>query len=519
MTATDAQVRILMRERRKGRRQEQAAAKANLGSRNTVAKYEGLGRLPSQLKRPRVYRTRPDEFAADWPRVEQMLQDAPELEAKALFEWLCAEQPRPGGTRYTPGQLRTFQRRVTAWRGLHQTQVATLEQIHEPGEIMEMDGVWLSELDVTIAGQFFKHMLIHCVLAYSNWEWGRVVQSESLGAVRLGLQSSLLKLGYVPQIVQCDNSSAATRRLGMQEESAEGKPRTYTLDYLHLLDHYGLVPQTIHVANPNENGDVESSHGVLLRALKQALLLRGSREFATIESYESFLFGLMDRRNRTRQARLAEEMAVMKPLQATPLATSVKHKVRVSRGSLIQMLHKTYSVPTSLIGKEVTVYVHEWSLDVYYAGQLVDTLPRLIGQQLHQVNYRHLIDTLLRKPGGFRRYRFREDLFPRLIFRCAWEQLNSWHTPRRADLIYLRVLHLAAYTLESDVAAALEGLVERGRPWDENEVKAWLGHPQGVGPEDSLRLVPEVNRGVVELSQYDRLLTLAECQEGVYEPA
>lgn len=247
--------------------------------------------------------------------------------------------------------------------------------------------------------------------------------------------------------------------------------------------------------------------------------MRGSREFATIESYESFLFALMDRRNCTRRVRLAEEVAVMKPLQASPLATSVKHKVRVSRGSLIQMLHKTYSVPTSLIGKEVTVYVHEWSLDVYYAGHLVDTLPRLIGQKLHQVNYRHLIDTLLRKPGGFRRYRFREDLFPRLIFRRAWEQLNDWHTPRRADLIYLRVLHLAAYTLESDVAAALEGLVERGQPWDENDVKAWLGGPLRARPEEALLGVPEVNRGVVELGQYDQLLTFVPSQEVAHEPA
>jgi hypothetical protein len=507
MTATDVQVRILMRERQKGRTQEQAAAKANLSSRNTVARYEELGRLPSQLKRPRAYRTRPDAFAEDWPRIEEMLQDAPELEAKALFEWLCAEQPG----KYQAQQLRTFQRRVTVWRGLNQPRVATLEQVHEPGEVMEMDGVWLSELKVTIAGQPFKHMLIHCVLAYSNWEWGRVVQSESLGAVRLGLQSSLLQLGYVPRIVQTDNSSAATRRLGIQEESEEGRRRTYTVDYLHLLDHYGLEPQSIHVGNPNENGDVEAANGVLRNAFKQALLLRGSREFDTIEEYERFLGAIMAKRNRQRQARLAEEMAVMKPLQATPLASSVKEQVRVSGGGLIQVLGKTYSVPTSLMGRMVTVYVHEWSLDVYYAGHLVDTLPRLIGQKAHQINYRHLIDSLLRKPGGFRRYRFRDDLFPRLIFRRAWEQLNQWYPPRRADLIYLRVLHLAARTLESDVAAALEVLVEQGQPWDEQAVA------QGTAPEPVS--VPAVECGPIELSQYDQLLSFVPSQEVAHDCA
>jgi hypothetical protein len=206
----------------------------------------------------------------------------------------------------------------------------------------------------------------------------------------------------------------------------------------------------------------------------------------------------MDKRNKQRQERLAEEIAVMKPLKATPLATGIKHKVRVSSGSLIRVLKKSYSVPTSLIGKDVTVYVHEWSLDVYYAGQLVDTLPRLIGQKTHHINYRHLIDTLLRKPGGFRQYRYREDLFPQLIFRQAWEQLNQWHPPRRADIIYLRVLKLAARTFESDVATTLEMLVNRGQNWDETDVTSLVA-PEPVA-------VPQLNRGEVELGHYDQLL-------------
>lgn len=494
MTATDAQVRILMRERKKGRTQEQAAAKANLKSRKTVGKYEQLGQLPSQLKQLRSYRTRPDAFAEDWPAMEQMLRDAPQLEAKALFEWLMEQKP----DKYQANQLRTFQRRVARWRALNEPQIATLAQIHEPGELMELDGTWLTALSVTIQGHPFKHMLIHCVLSYSNWEWGRVVQSESLGAVRLGLQGALLKLGYVPRLVQTDNSSAATQRLGIRPAQEGDSGRAYTRDYLHLLENYGLEPQTTHTESPNENADVESAHGALKRALEQELLLRGSREFADVESYEHFLFQVMDKRNKQREERLAEEIAVMRPLKATPLADSIKRKVRVSSGSLIRVLKKTYSVPTSLIGKQVTVYIHEWSLDVYYAGQLVETLPRLVGQQSHRINYRHLVDTLLRKPGGFRRYRFREDLFPQLVFRRAWEQLNQWHAPRRADIIYLRILHLAARTLESDVAAALEQLVDSGRRWAEADVKKMV-EPEPIA-------VPHLNRGNVELEHYDQLL-------------
>jgi hypothetical protein len=491
MTATDAQVRIAMRERKKGKNQEQAAAKANLHSRKTVSKYEKSELLPSQLEKPRTYRTRPDTFAEDWPVLEKMLTAAPELEAKTLFDWLCEQRP----DKYQEGQLRTLQRRVTNWRALNQEQTATLDQVREPGEMMQLDGTWMTELGVTIGGQPFKHMLIHSVLPYSNWEWGRVAQSESLSAVRLGLQSALLKLGYVPRIIQTDNSSAATRRLRSDEE---GRERPYTDEYLALLAHYSLKPQTIHLGASNENGDVEASNGKLKQSVDQQLLLRGSRDFESLAAYETFLFDIMDKRNKRREARLSEELAVMRPLSVTPLANHSKQRARVSQGSLIRVLEKTYSVPTSLIGKMVTVVIDEWSLEIYYAGQLVDRIPRIIGNEAHRVNYRHVIDSLLRKPGGFRRYRYREDLFPSLIFRQAWEALDRRCAPRRADLTYLRILHLAARHLECDVAAALELLLADGQTWSEADVAELLRVEMAAAP----LLAPPV----VELRLYDQLL-------------
>ena len=494
MAATDTQVRIAMRERARGKTQVQAAAKANLRSRQTVARYEQLEQYPGEMKRPRTYRTHADAFAEDWPAVAEMLRNAPGLEAKALFEWLCEQQPG----KYQESQLRTFQRRVERWRGLNQSQVASLEQIRVPGETIQLDGTWMTELGVTIRGELFQHLFIHCVLPYSNWEWGRVVQSESLAAVRLGLQSSLRKLGYVPESVQTDNSAAATRRLGIAEEVEAGQRRGYTVGYLQLLEHYGLEPASTHVGNPNENGDVEAQNGALKRAVKQQLLLRGSCDFDDIEAYEAFLFAVMVKRNRGRQTQLDEEIAVMRPVPATPLTISVVQKVRVSRGGLIRVLKKTYSVPTSLMGKEVTVHIQEWTVDVYYAGQWVERLPRVIGGQSHHINYRHLIDSLLRKPGGFRNYRFREDLFPRLVFRQAWEQLQQWHSPRRADLLYLQILHLAARTLEEDVAIALELLVQSGQSWNTEDVKRLL-EPETVTP-------PQLETGTIELSLYDQLL-------------
>jgi hypothetical protein len=494
VTATNAQVGIIMRERQKGRTQEQAAARANLKSRKTVAKYEQLGQLPGELKRTRTYRTWPDSFVEDWELVAGMLQDAPELEAKALFEWLCEQRP----AQYNEGQLRTFQRRVTNWRGLNVPQVAILAQQRRPGEVLQTDGTWLTELGLTLNGAPFKHLLIHSVLPYSNWEWGRIAQSESLAAIRLGVQSTLLKLGRVPRYHQTDNSSAATRRLGITEAGGGSDGRAYTKGYQQLMAHFGMEARSTHVGNPNENGDIEASNGGLKAALAQHLLLRGSSDFADMTAYENFLFDVMERRNRRRQERLAEELAVMKPLTATPLTTSSIQRVAVSNGSLIRVLKNSYSVPTSLIGRQVTVHIHEWSIEVYYAGQRVEILPRLVGEQKHHVNYRHLIDTLLCKPGGFRDYRYRDDLFPTLVFRRAWEALNNRLSPRQADLTYLRVLRLAARTMESEVAVALELLLESGERWDERDVERLI--------QPDLPTPPALARGEVNLAVYDQLL-------------
>jgi hypothetical protein len=157
-------------------------------------------------------------------------------------------------------------------------------------------------------------------------------------------------------------------------------------------------------------------------------------------------------------------------------------------------------VPTSLIGKMVVVYTHEWSLEVYYASQLVERIPRLIGADVHRVNYRHVIDSLLRKPGGFRNYRYRDDLFPSLVFRQAWEALDKRYSPRRADLTYLRILHLAARHLECDVAAALELLLaeEENATWSDLDVAEML----------TMRVMetPNLTQPIVELHLYDQLL-------------
>lgn len=500
MTVTDAQVRLIMKERNNGKTQEQAAVKANVRSRKTVQKYEQLGQMPSELKQPRTHRTRVDPFETDWVELEKKLEEAPELEAKALFEWLCEQD----GAKYKQGQLRTLQRHISNWRAINRTQILILDQVHQPGEVLQTDGTCMNELKVTIQGEIFEHILIHSVLPYSNWEWGRVVQSESLLAIRLGLQSTLIKLGYVPQVHQTDNSTAATHKLGLDGRHKNLQERGFNEEYLQLLAHYGLEGRTTHIASPNEDGDIESSNGGLKRAVKQHLLLRGSRDFTSIATYETFLFGIMEKRNAGRQQKLAEELAVMKPLRVAPWPHMRELNVRVGSNGILRVGANGYTVPSGLKGKRVNVRIYEWQIEIWYANQRVETLPRLTGNHHYHINYRHVIDSLLRKPGGFRNYRYHEDLFPQEVFRQAWEALKAYLPPRKADMAYLRILKQAALGLETDVTQALTLLLARKTNWDDSTLAELLQRP-------AQQTIPDLIPQVVNLSIYDQLLMPEAC--------
>ena len=497
---TDAQVRKLMSEYQKHGHVERAALRAGM-HRNTASKYLKTGKLSSQMKAPRDWRTRDDPFAEDWPEVAQRLGDAPELEAKTLFEDL--QRRHPG--RYDDGQLRTLQRRVRDWRAEHgPRKTVFFAQEHRPGEAMQTDFTDAAQLGVTLAGEAFDHLLCHCVLPYSNWGFATVCRSESYAALRRGIQAAVFELGRVPEWLQTDNSTAATHKLGETGEQIEGfdelpKDRRFNDEYLALIRHLGMKPRTIQVGEKEQNGDVESLNRSLKSRLKQHLLLRGSRDFASREEYEAWIVGLQRRANRLREKRLVEELAAMRELRVERLAEHSEHQVRVTSWCTIRVKAKTYSVPSRMIGEVVTVRLFEERLEVLYGGRVQLETERVRGARTRRIDYRHMIWSLVKKPGAFARYRYREELFPSPTFRRAYDALEAARAASTADREYLRVLHLAAATLESEVENALEGLLAAGEVPDFEHVRPLV--EGACRPE-----VPSVEPLEVDLGEYDALL-------------
>jgi hypothetical protein len=491
---TDREVQELFRAYAKIRRKGRAAMKGNM-SRNTGAKYLNAGKLPSELKAKRHWRTHPDAFAEVWDEAKELLTWAPELEAKAIFEYLREEH----GLAFSDGQLRSFQRRVRAWRALEgPDKEVFFAQEHRPGEALQWDFWDAGELGVTVAGEAFPHLLFHLVLPYSNWEHASICRSESMLAIRLGFNRALRKLQHVPRFGQSDSSSAATHRLGAEEELRTGKGRWFNKEYQDLIEHYGITPRTIKLGESQQNGDVEALHNGMKGRMRQYLLLRGSRDFKSAEAYQAWVDAVLEKANAYRAPRVAEELKHMRPLKATLVPEYREQAALVGYGSTINVQRNVYSVWSRLIGEEVRVRLFEERIEVYFRGTLQLTAPRCRGQRQACIDYRHIIHALVRKPGAFERYRYREEMFPTTMFRRTYDMLSQRRDTYHAAKEYLLILKLAAETMESDVGTALELLLETGEPFTVDDVRKLVGNT----PTEIPALAPLV----VRLEEYDALL-------------
>jgi transposase len=489
---TNKQYQRLMSEYQQTGKIVVSAMKADVHP-ETARKYIEAGQPPDQLQAKHTWRTRPDPVSAIWPEAQRMLERAPELEAKELFEYLCGLQGEEVGV--DASALRTFQRRVQSWRLQHgQDKEVFFAQEHFPGRVMQLDWTNANALEVTIQGRQLDHLLCHSVLTYSNWEWATRCQSESLLSLRHGLQESLHRLGAVPQRLQIDNTSAATHRVG-------SGGREFNPDFVSLVRHYGMKPQTIGVDCPDQNGDVESLNGHLKRRLEQHLLLRGYRDFESVGAYDVFVAEVLDQANQTRRRRLAEEYPVMRALPPSRLSEYDELRCPVSQHSTIRVKKVVYSVPARLIGQEVRVEVYEMAVNIFHGRELLLSLPRACGDRGAVIDYRHIIEHLLRKPGAFPHYVHREELFPDSTFRRAYDRLVADHGERAGRLEYLHLLKLAAELGESAINSLVGEWSGPMQPckWTVLQMRRFLDleDPRGV-PEVTLE---------PELASYDALLS------------
>lgn len=484
MTCTKNQLRILFRSS-KTQTQEGAAAKAGMCVR-TARRYRKKGEPMLEKPEWKWRQTHKDVFADEWSKLESMLRTDPGLQAQTLMQWLIEEY----GDKYDWSQLRTLQRRLQRWRALNGPDKEVMfRQKAVPGKQSQSDWTNCNSLNVTISGRPFPHLLFHFMLVYSRWETAHISTTESFENLTCGYARAVAELGGVAEEHRTDNLTAAVRN--------HGNSHTFNERWCAFLRHYDVEPSKNNPGESHENGSIEKSHDLLKNALDQALMLRRSRDFASVAEYEGFIRRILEQRNKQRKARLAEEMEVLKELPERDWNDPIEQRTTVTAFSTVTIDKAVYSVPARLIGVRLRALVYPDTVRVFLGPTLVLEMERQEPGG-KRINYRHVIGWLVRKPGAFAQYQYREELFPTLVFRKAYDALLKAR-PERADKEYLAILNHAAMNSEQDVEAALELLLEHEQQPLFESVRE-LAKP-------SRPAVPDIRIDVPDLCSYDELLT------------
>jgi transposase InsO family protein len=468
-----------------------AAAKAGISERS-AQRIEVSEVLPSQ-REARAWRTRADPLAPVWDgEVVPLLEADAMLNAVTLLEELQRRYPGSYGTNI----LRTLQRRVRQWRAVHGPEREVFfAQEHPPGRLGLSDFTVCDELGVVVAGVAFAHRIYQFALAHSGWRHATVFEGgESFIALSTGLQSALWRLGGVPEEHRTDSLSAAFNNLAEEQE--------LTRRYAALCKHYDMRASRCNPGQSQENGSIESRHDSLKTALDQALRLRGSRCFDERGAYEALVETIVTRLNTRVAVRLATERAALRPLPPRRTAEYEEVPARVSTYAIFNVRGALYSAPSRLIGQRLTVRLYTDYIECWLGGTCVLERPRLnhCDGQRHprDIDYRHLIGALRRKPGAFARWVLRDEMFPRAVYRQTWERLSARLSEREACKTIVGLLVLAASGHEAQLATELEQLIELDQLPDLIALTELLAPRPGV--------LPNVKVELPDLTGFDALL-------------
>jgi hypothetical protein len=472
-----------------------AAAKAGFSA-ATAYRIEQDPRLPSQKKAPRV-RRRPDPLAAVWDsEVVPLLKSAPGLRPVAIFDEIRRRHPE-----ISLGIRRTLERRIRSWRALNGTERdVVFRQEHPPGRLGLSDFTEMGDHGISIAGMPLEHRLYHFRLAFSGWEHAHVVLGgESFVALAEGLQNALWALGRAPLQHRSDSLSAAFRNL--DDDTRQDQTRRYEA----LCAHYRMEPTRNNRGLAHENGSIESPHGHLKRALEDALLLRGSRAFETLDAYRRFVDEIVGRRDARNRKRLELERPALQSLPARRTTDYEDTIVTVTATSGFTLKKVFYSVPSRLIGHRLRVHLYDDRLECFLGATPLMTLrrgrPHPNGKHGHVVDYRHVIHALRCKPMALLHLVYREQLFPRRAYQRAFEALLAASGEKQACRTMVGLLALAHdRACEAELAAAVEAELDAGKLPDLDSLgRRFAPHPAAM---------PDITVAVAPLHLYDELSTV-----------
>lgn len=447
--------------------QASAAAKAGLSERSARRIDSGDHQT---YKSPRKYRTRKDPFEGLFnEHVVPLLEQNPGLQPVTLLDEL--DKIAPG--KFDHSKLRTLQRRVKRWRAqFGPDQEVIFRQIHAPGEMGISDYTWANKLNITLAGVEFEHKLYHYRLVFSGWTYVQVcLGGESFESLSSGLQNAFWRSGGVPTTHRTDSLSAAFKN--------HAQEKLLTDRYDKLCKHYDVIATRNNKGVAHENGAIESPNRHLKHKIEQQLLLRNSRDFATLSEYETLIGGIVSKINRQCKTRFDEERLSLKSLPTRRTHDFSEAFVKVTSSSTINIKRVTYTVPSRLIGSTLLAHIYDDRLEMFLEHEPALTLNRIRNQgntRSRSVDYRHIIHSLATKPNAFKCSKLRDDIIPKGDFTLLWQKLTREYVSDHDSRYMVDLLLLAHnYDCEHALGRYVLSAFESGSPVTIDQCRAFFG--------------------------------------------
>ena len=490
---TKNQKRDYMSYRKNGNSQKLAASKVDISESSARTIEKNINQPKSKT---RDWKTRENPFTKVWDSfITPILQSHPTMDASFILEQL---QEKYDGE-YPDEKLRTLQRHVKQWKALHGLDKPVIfRQEHYPGIQSISDFTELKGFHVTICGELFDHILYHFRLAYSGWSYMKVIQGgESFSALSEGLQEALWLLGGSPKEHRTDSLSAAFKNL------SKDAVNDLTSRYKDFCAHYSMLPTRNNKGVSHENGSIESPHGHLKRRIKQSLDIRGSCDFDSIDEYEQWLDSVVSSHNKRNAKKFKFERPYLQDLPAYKTTDFEEHVVCVSSSSTFELKRVTYSVPSRLIGEKIRVLLYQRYIECYLGSVKVFSRSRGVPankKRCRLINYKHIINALVKKPQAFRHSQIRDDILPSEEYKKIWRHVDQAMDAKSACKFIVGIMYLASkYDCEKSLAEHVISIIDAKGPLSLSMIEQ-IYRPMSNGK------IPDISISQHDIASYDSFI-------------
>ena len=494
------QKKYYMNLRNSGGIQKESALKSDISIR-TARRLDSNGINSLTTIKKRNWKTRKDPLSPIWQsELEPLLKLSPELQPITLFEYL--EDKYPG--QYQHNILRTLQRRIKHWKVINgKNQEVMFPQKHYPGQ-MGISDFTVFNNEVTINGEAFDHRLYHYRLVYSKWAYVCVIQGgESYTALAQSLQNALIQSGGSPKEHRTDSLAAAYNNNNQKE--------IFTKSYQQFCEHYHIKPTRNNLGISHENGSIESAHGHFKNRIRQALILRNSKDFSSIAEYQEFIDKIISKHNKRYHSLFAEERKFLMELPKNKTEDFTVLHVKATSCSTINIKNVTYSIPSKLIGQKLVIHLFDGKLEIFYNHHKICELPRIYNKRQTKrkscINYRHIISSLVQKPQAFKNFIWKDELFPNQDYQKIWQIAKYTEDSKVACKYFVKLLYLASKLSQQKEDQISNYILNY------HQQKAYLPTiehcEKQFGINNRPKVIPWVNTNQHQLEGYDKLLQTA----------